>query len=411
MGYKIVARPAIGPDGGCDILVERTLKDHMSPSVELVVVQCKHLAHSERSVDEASLGAWDNARIRNKAAGYLLVTDSRVNQNVMTLFRQFTEERVASREWAAFWDVERLIQLLGEHRAVRDAFFPGAHPESLSIPDEIFQLRDSLARNAYAADRFFDAQDWPAFNRQVTMTRNVLSSFAKRDRHFEFYFHFRRLPRFIELQHVLSAQQLAFERLIESWAVERVATLSKPPRSVTEIEPSLYELDPYHSGVFSQVRQETTRLKGYIEDATSMVMVGCGAFPHTLIHACLTNPGLQCIGLDYENSSLVQAHRVRTSLGLSDRLHYLTQNGNVFDYRGHDLVLIANIVTQKHAVLKRIARTAEKGTIVVVRNPVTFGEILWDDAQYNDINGLEIKDRFEADVFGECSETVVFRVA
>ena len=89
----------------------------------------------------------------------------------------------------------------------------------------------------------------------------------------------------------------------------------------------------------------------------------------------------------------------------------MTQNGNVFDYRGHDLVLIANIVTQKHAVLKRIARTAEKGTIVVVRNPVTFGEILWDDAQYNDINGLEIKDRFDADVFGECSETVVFRVA
>src|SRR6266568_4526036 len=75
MGHRILEKPAVGPEGGRDVLVERTLKDAMGEKRERVVVQCKHHAHSGKAVGDSDVGVWRNAMTRYKARGYLLVTD------------------------------------------------------------------------------------------------------------------------------------------------------------------------------------------------------------------------------------------------------------------------------------------------------------------------------------------------
>ena len=55
LGYRILERPAIGPDAGRDILVERTIKDLMLEKTEKVVVQCKHYIRGGRAVSEKHL--------------------------------------------------------------------------------------------------------------------------------------------------------------------------------------------------------------------------------------------------------------------------------------------------------------------------------------------------------------------
>ena len=74
MGYRILEKPAIGTEGGRDVLVERILKDEMVERRERVVVQCKHHAHSGKAVGDSDVGVWVNAMNRYKARGYLLVT-------------------------------------------------------------------------------------------------------------------------------------------------------------------------------------------------------------------------------------------------------------------------------------------------------------------------------------------------
>lgn len=130
MGYRILEKPAVGVEGGRDVLVERTLKDDMGERREKVVVQCKHYAHSGKAIGDKDLGVWENAMKRYRARGYLLVTDTRPTENLSKSFREYTEDDSNAPKWAAFWDVDELISHLNKYPHVRDSFFP---PERVPI--------------------------------------------------------------------------------------------------------------------------------------------------------------------------------------------------------------------------------------------------------------------------------------
>lgn len=140
MGYRILEKPAVGTEGGRDVLVERTLKDIMGERREKVVVQCKHHAHSGKAVGDNDIGVWENAMKRYKARGYLLVTDVRVTENLSKSFREFTNDDANFPQWADFWDVDKLIALLNENPKVRDSFFSlklGSQTPLQELADEV----------------------------------------------------------------------------------------------------------------------------------------------------------------------------------------------------------------------------------------------------------------------------------
>lgn len=131
MGYRILEKPAVGTEGGRDLLVERVLKDVMGERREKVVIQCKHYAHSGRAIGDNDIGVWENAMKRYRARGYLLVTDTRVTENLSKSFREFTKDEANFPKWAAFWDVDSLISYLNEYPNIRNTFFP---PKSVIRP-------------------------------------------------------------------------------------------------------------------------------------------------------------------------------------------------------------------------------------------------------------------------------------
>ena len=411
MGFEVVRAPGRGTDAGCDILVKRTWLDAIGlQRTESVVVQCKHYANSGRSVGPDDVGSWHNAMLAHAGDGYLLVTDTRVTSNLQALFTSFTTNPQNHPKWAKAWDVDELIEKLNAHPTVRDSWFPKLPPQSMRTPESVIQLKDDLMTAAREADQCFDNQQWDEFASVVNESRRRLGAFANHPKHFELYFHLRRLAKFTELRQMLSGQQLAFERVIEASAVERLVEWKANIQSTADVEAALAgRSDVFTDKAFDLIRQESERLSGYISRARRAVMVGCGALPHTLISAAYSNQRLDCTGLDYDNSSLVMAHRVRQRLGLGEQIHFVTQNGDVFDYRHHDMVIIANLVSPKAPVLRRAVETVRDGAILIVRNPVTFGEVLWDDARYSELDGIDILDRFDSNAFGQCFETVVLR--
>jgi hypothetical protein len=411
MGFEILQDPGIGPDGGCDMMANRRIKDDFHEVEERVLVQCKHRALSGKAVDDAVLGNWATDMIRHQATGYLLVTDTRVTTNVSKAFHSFTGNPANGGKWARAVDVDQLMVYLNKYPRIKETFFPWLPPNNLRAPADVIKLMDDLEKGAKRADSQFDKQEWQEFSETVRHTRESLANFANRERHFELYFHFRRLPRFHELQRLLYGQQLAFERVIEMLAVDRVMETSANLKSSEDVQDALSGIDDFHEKAFSVVRQETEHLNLYTQGAKKMVMVGCGAFPHTLIHTCLTRRDWECTGVDHDNTSIILALKVRDSLNLRGRLHYITQNGCIFDYSDHDVVMVANIVSPKFDVLRRVVETAKEGAIIVLRNPVTFGEVLWEDARYTALKGIEVVERFDSNALGQCFETVILRTA
>ncbi len=124
MEYHILEKPAIGCEGGRDILVERLLKDAMTERRERVVVQCKHYVHSGKAIGDNQVGIWQNAMTRHKARGYLLITDTRVTENLSRSFREYTQDEINFPNWASFWDVDDLIVHLNKYPKILSSFFP-----------------------------------------------------------------------------------------------------------------------------------------------------------------------------------------------------------------------------------------------------------------------------------------------
>jgi hypothetical protein len=122
MNFPILEEPAIGTDGGRDILIERVTRDHFGERRERVVVQCKHFAHTGRAVSEGDLGVWTNALQRYGAQGYLLVTSTTITENLNRVFIEFSKNN--GPKYALAWSSEKLETLLNAHASVRDTFFP-----------------------------------------------------------------------------------------------------------------------------------------------------------------------------------------------------------------------------------------------------------------------------------------------
>lgn len=129
MDFPILEEPAVGTDGGRDILIERVIRDHFGERRERVVVQCKHFAHSGRAVSDGDLGVWQNVLERNAAQGYLLVTSTRVTKKLNDAFVSYSKNN--SPRYALAWSSEKLEMLLNAHVSVRDTFFPPEFPRRL----------------------------------------------------------------------------------------------------------------------------------------------------------------------------------------------------------------------------------------------------------------------------------------
>jgi hypothetical protein len=106
-----------------------------------------------------------------------------------------------------------------------------------------------------------------------------------------------------------------------------------------------------------------------------IVMVGCGAFPATLFWIYDHYPGMEYIGIDIDSTSIALASSVSKILNLKKFILKLI-NGSEYNYSNVDFVYIANQVTPKNEVLRRVMETSNGKIPIVVRNPTPLGKLL-----------------------------------
>ena len=119
----------------------------------------------------------------------------------------------------------------------------------------------------------------------------------------------------------------------------------------------------------------------------TFVMVGCGSLPYTMIDFASRYPTKKCIGIDIERLPIDEANNLRIKFKI-ENAYYERINGISYDYSNggnRSLIFVANLVKPKQQVLSRIASTAAKDSVVILRNPVAFGKLLY---EYADINAI-----------------------
>jgi Methyltransferase domain len=130
-------------------------------------------------------------------------------------------------------------------------------------------------------------------------------------------------------------------------------------------------------------------------DCKNVVMIGCGAFPATLLWLRDNFPTLRYVGLDIDPDCVEMATELVAALGI-DNVHFESIDGRQYDYSGADFVYVANYVTPKRAVLEQIARSTSVRR-VVVREPTRGGELLAEAVRF-DLPSVFVADAAGAEV-------------
>jgi len=116
-------RVGLGPDHGADIIAEEVIFDRLgTKQVRRYVVQCKHFAHSGKSVGRSNVSDIRDTIEHHEANGYVLVTSTDVTASLKQRFQQI---RATQPSWSIqIWDRTTLEQRLSTHPVLIAKYFP-----------------------------------------------------------------------------------------------------------------------------------------------------------------------------------------------------------------------------------------------------------------------------------------------
>jgi hypothetical protein len=132
---------------------------------------------------------------------------------------------------------------------------------------------------------------------------------------------------------------------------------------------------------YLQTKEELKLLD--LSDCKKLVMVGTGSLPETML--CISDQTQipKIVGLDYNQEAVYLAGEIVRFFNKEKRIKLLHYNGMEFDYKDADVVYISSYVEHKNEIVSRIAETTKKNPQVIVRTPVLFGKLLYEQATQN----------------------------
>lgn len=105
------------------------------------------------------------------------------------------------------------------------------------------------------------------------------------------------------------------------------------------------------------------------------VMVGCGQLPVTALHVMAVTAVPDIVVVDISEAAIEAVQRLSDRFGWR-RLRAVHQAGHLLDYRGADVIYLANMISPKSAALHRALLTAPAHAQIVLREPYALGR-LW----------------------------------
>lgn len=146
LGWTIISKAAIGPDGGKDIIasISETLPTGKQRNRKYVV-QCKHNAHSGKTVYPKDISDFILMPQKHNAQGWLLVTSTKVSQNVVANISAACQTKPGVE--FDHWDKRKLEALVLDERCreILKRYFPKSYLKSTNIiTPTLFEIKELI---------------------------------------------------------------------------------------------------------------------------------------------------------------------------------------------------------------------------------------------------------------------------
>ena len=122
----------------------------------------------------------------------------------------------------------------------------------------------------------------------------------------------------------------------------------------------------YNKDFYNSIEYEINKTNKFYINGETVVMVGCGYLPLTLIAYSNYYPKSKFIGLDIDKEAILSSRDLKNILKLKNIL-FEHKDGLKYDYKKVDVIFIAAMVKNKQKTLDRITETCKPGTKIFVR--------------------------------------------
>lgn len=122
----------------------------------------------------------------------------------------------------------------------------------------------------------------------------------------------------------------------------------------------------YNKDFYNSIEYEISKTNKFYTDGETVVMVGCGYLPLTLIAYSNYYPKSKFIGLDIDKEAILSSENLKNILKIKNIL-FEHEDGLKYNYKNADAIFIAAMIKNKQKMLDIIIETCNKGTKIFVR--------------------------------------------
>lgn len=255
---------------------------------------------------------------------------------------------------------------------------------------EIQKIEETLKNFVHNFDLHFNNMDQSesssAFTREIDKLWEYIVSISDIDNHAMFHKFASSSELYTKIQRELMSNQDYYEKITESEDAKKILGSGEHELSIDSLKA---HLSAYNIGGLELAQYDIDLIDNLSLPFESFVMVGCGSLSYTMLDFALKHQKKKCVGIDVEKTPIHEANEIKKKFRIAN-ISYERIDGSHYDYRtpGQCLIFVASLVKPKLDVVKRIANTAIKGSIVIMRNPVDFCNLLYEHADYRLIERL-----------------------
>lgn len=123
----------------------------------------------------------------------------------------------------------------------------------------------------------------------------------------------------------------------------------------------------------------------------TLVMIGSGPFPKSLIEYALNTSIAEIVGIDYDKKAIEIAETLLQKLDLVHRIAFVHTKAEDYDYACADVVIVGNFVTPKLPILKQVAHTIKPDAKILLRVPTLLDKLVYEAVPEKEISTLNLK--------------------
>lgn len=229
------------------------------------------------------------------------------------------------------------------------------------------ELLVSLDRFRERLDCFDPDKDQQGFFEAMWQVTDYFKSFDDK----EVFYAFLDSDKYLEYQQYFTQKNICFEPMVDKVQAKYLLAQNR----YRDLESNFS--DAFSAAVFAQAKVEFSILSN--KPQGTLMLLGCGATPETLLCFALAGQFNKIIGVDRDLEALNIAQSLVDAMDIKTPIQFLHADAEKINYTSVDHVHMANFLRGKAKIMRQICLTLKPGGQVIMRYPYLLQHLFYED--------------------------------